>query len=74
LIEQIISSHSMVEGAGEVGEGTRLANAFVQDNRKFTLATDESLADLGHKFADYLGAMFPDATHITDRPTCTSAF
>jgi tetratricopeptide (TPR) repeat protein len=67
LIEQIISSHSMVEGAGEVGEGTRLANAFVQDNRKFTLATDESLADLGRKFADYLGAMFPDATHITDK-------
>lgn len=67
LIEQIISSHSMVDGAGEVGESTRLAHTFVQDNRRLVSVAKATVADLGARYTDYMRSVFGDAPHITDK-------
>lgn len=70
LIEQIIASHSQVEGAGEVGEGTRQAQRLLIAGDKARRVADMLPADiaaLGRGYEDYLRARFPDAPRITDK-------
>lgn len=79
LVEQIISSHSQVAGAGEVGVGTRLAQALLRQGVKggyrhvSDLAGDE-IARMGHDYAAQMRARFPDAPQITDKSIQTYMF
>ncbi|SPH23850.1 Beta-barrel assembly-enhancing protease [Defluviimonas aquaemixtae] len=70
LIEQIIASHSTVTGAGEIGECARAAQLLISDDvsaRKMHPPKMEDVAELGHRFEEYIGARFPGADRITDK-------
>lgn len=70
LVEQIISSHSQVEGGGELGELTKQAQQLII--RKEGLASvkdmpDDVIAALGRNFEEYLAPRFPGAPHVSDK-------
>ncbi|MCB2115749.1 MAG: sulfotransferase [Rhodobacteraceae bacterium] len=70
LIEQIIASHSTVTGAGEVGEGTKAAQALLLQSDRFRAVAklgDEEIAGLGQGYADLMRQRFPDTPKITDK-------
>lgn len=70
LIEQIISSHSAVEGAGEVGEAARAAHELIVVNgraRAMGRVPVPEIAALGRDFETFIRTRFPDAPRITDK-------
>lgn len=70
LIEQIISSHSRVEGAGEVGEAAAAAHSLVMLRgkvRPIGSLKDEEFVALGTDFEKYIRERFPTAPQITDK-------
>jgi hypothetical protein len=70
LIEQIISSHSTVTGAGEVGEGSKAAqNLLIRDLslRNIDTIPREEILQLGYDYQDMMQARFPDAGIVTDK-------
>ncbi|MCV2873754.1 sulfotransferase [Defluviimonas sp. WL0050] len=70
LIEQIISSHSNVTGAGEVGEAAGNAHAMVivhGRNRQMSDVPHEEIAKLGHDYEAFIHSRFPEAQQITDK-------
>jgi tetratricopeptide (TPR) repeat protein len=70
LIEQIISSHSTVEGAGEVGEAARAAHELIVLNgraRAMGRVPEPEIATLGRSLETFIRARFPDAPRITDK-------
>ena len=78
LVEQIISSHSQVSGAGEVGHAARGAQRLImKDNGSFRTFGDVSEADiaaLGHDYEAFMRQTFPDAPRITDKSIQTYTF
>ncbi|MEZ5798046.1 MAG: sulfotransferase [Paracoccaceae bacterium] len=72
LIEQIISSHSMVSGAGEVGLRELTPRRFLPTGldgkvRPATLIKDSELVDLGNDYAAMMREKFPETPQITDK-------
>ncbi|MDI3338652.1 tetratricopeptide repeat protein [Defluviimonas aestuarii] len=70
LIEQIISSHSTVTGAGEVGEAARTAHNLIirrGRNRHISEVPNEDLVKLGFDFEALIRDRFPDSGRITDK-------
>jgi tetratricopeptide (TPR) repeat protein len=69
LIEQIISSHSAISGAGEVGAGTRAAHDLLQkaNHRPMADLPTADIAALGHDYESYLRALFSDTPQVTDK-------
>jgi len=79
LVEQIIASHSQVEGAGEVGSGTRMAQTLLNAGdgvsyRPVSDLADDEIAALGHDYAALMRARFPDAPVVTDKSIQTYLF
>ena len=79
LVEQIIASHSAVEGAGEVGTGTRLAQQLLMAGgegryRHVRDLSEAEIAGLGHDYAAALRGRFPRAVHVTDKSIQTYLF
>lgn len=70
LIEQIISSHSAVTGAGEVGKATNLAARLLTMGtriRPMEMLADEQIAEFGSEYAAYMRERFGDSPHVTDK-------
>ena len=70
LIEQIISSHSTVTGAGEVGACSRSAQMLLADGkgtRPMASIPAEEINALGLNFEAYIKERFPEAEKITDK-------
>lgn len=70
LIEQIVSSHSTVTGAGEVGEAAGSGYQLVMRRgkaRQFDTIAQEEFAAVGHGFKAYIRSRFPDSDKITDK-------
>lgn len=78
LVEQIIASHSQVEGAGEVGDGTRIAQRlmFEAPDGPCSMASLSAgqIAGLGRDYEALLRSRFPDAPHVTDKSILTYLF
>ena len=78
LVEQIISSHSQVSGAGEVGYSARAAQGlmFRADGRAKVFAdlSEAEIAGLGHEYEAFMRQSFPDAPRITDKSIQTYSF
>ena len=78
LIEQIIASHSLVEGAGEVGDGTRVAQRLMFEGpdgvQSMASLAPSAIAGLGHEYATMMRARFGDASHVTDKSIQTYLF
>lgn len=70
LIEQIISCHSRVQGAGEVGKVTQDAqNLLVRGDRirPLTSVDPAAIATLGHDYETYMRARFFDKLQVSDK-------
>jgi len=73
LVEQIIASHSQVEGAGEIGHMARDAYKLMSgkgSGRMFRPLSDvpeHQIAELGQLYEALLKSDFPDAPRITDK-------
>jgi Tfp pilus assembly protein PilF len=70
LIEQIIASHSLVTGAGEIGECARAAQDLIYDAKnpmKMHPPSMDEIAGLGHRFEAFIGERFPGSDRITDK-------
>ncbi len=70
LVEQIISSHSQVEGAGEVGEAAISAQRLMMTRgkaRPIGAVPENEIALLGKNFETFIRSRFPDAPRITDK-------
>lgn len=72
LVEQIISSHSAVEGAGEVGELNRRGLGLLSEDGKVAPHRPDDLdpaaiAAIGHDYAAMMRERFPGARHVTDK-------
>lgn len=80
LVEQIIASHSTVEGAGEVGDGTRTAQALLLQGarpghfRHMSQLSGSEIAAYGRDYEAMIRARFPDAPHVTDKSIQTYLF
>ncbi len=78
LVEQIIASHSQVSGAGEVGDGTRIAQALLFEGdagaRAVGSLTNDEIVRLGTDYEALLRGRFPDAPHVTDKSIQTYMF
>ncbi|MDP4033250.1 MAG: sulfotransferase [Pseudorhodobacter sp.] len=78
LVEQIIASHSQVEGAGEMGDGTRIAQRLLFEGAdgpcSMTSLTAGQIAGLGRDYEALLRSRFPDAPHVTDKSILTYLF
>jgi hypothetical protein len=78
LVEQIISSHSQVSGAGEVGFAARGAQKLImRENGSFRGFNDVSRSDiaaLGHDYEAFMRQTFPDAPRVTDKSIQTYTF
>ena len=79
LIEQIIASHSAVTGAGEVGDGTRMAQKLLFEGegapRAMTDLAAGEIAGLGRDYEALMRGRFPTAVQVTTsrfRPICSS--
>ncbi|MBU9697747.1 sulfotransferase [Rhodobacteraceae bacterium HSP-20] len=73
LVEQIISSHSSVTGAGELGLFLKSARdaGFAARDQRLADMPPEAIARIGHDFARQLAERFPDAARITDKSITT---
>lgn len=70
LVEQIISSHSQVTGAGELGDGQRDAGRLLfrkEHGASLAEIPPKIIADLGHSYEAAVRSRFPDAVRITDK-------
>lgn len=70
LIEQIISSHSTVEGAGEVGEAAAQAHQLILfrgKSRNISTVPQAEIAAMGRNFEAFIRERFPNAPRITDK-------
>ncbi len=70
LIEQIISSHSTVTGAGEVGEAAGSAHKLVVlqgKSRHVSKVPKDDVTKLGFDFETYIRDRFPGSDRITDK-------
>lgn len=73
LIEQILASHPMVFGAGELGTFEEIANAVLADGSMVTpdamiAVTDAQLFEIGRRYDEALRALAPaSALRITDK-------
>lgn len=70
LIEQIISSHSKVTGAGELGTITRSAQLLLQLDQNRQLVKDlqhDAIAALGRDYEASVRERFAETPHITDK-------
>ncbi|THD83700.1 tetratricopeptide repeat protein [Aliigemmobacter aestuarii] len=80
LVEQIIASHSTVEGAGEVGDGTRAAQALLMQGagagmfRRMADLSGDKIAGLGREYEAMMRRRFPDAPRVTDKSIQTYLF
>jgi len=78
LVEQIISSHSQVAGAGEVGYAARAAQKLIlSPNGTFKSFSDlpkNEIAALGHDYEKFMRQSFADAPRITDKSIQTYTF
>lgn len=78
LVEQIISSHSLVSGAGEVGYSTRAAQKLIMRSdgtaKDFKDVPAADIAALGHDYEAYMRQSFPDAPRVTDKSIQTYTF
>lgn len=78
LVEQIISSHSQVSGAGEVGFAARAAQTLIFNARaqgkSFGDLPPTEIANLGRDYEAYMRQNFPDAPRITDKSIQTYTF
>ncbi len=67
LVEQIISSHSRCEGAGELGLLSKEFQAAFQSAGDDMPALCDALGAAGARYRDMLAARFPDAAYVTDK-------
>ena len=70
LIEQIISSHSRVTGAGEVGKVTAMLQKALAQGDRFRPVSGfapSEIAALGVEYATYMREMFPGKPQATDK-------
>lgn len=70
LIEQIISCHSRVQGAGEVGKATQQAQTLmVRGDRVRPMAAVDprAIAELGIEYAAYMRERFTDKPQVSDK-------
>lgn len=70
LVEQIISSHPRVTGAGEVGKATQMAQKLMtagNGTRAATDITDAEIVDLGRQYEAYMQERFPQTDIISDK-------
>lgn len=70
LIEQIISSHSTMTGAGEVGEAAQTAHRFMASGKEARLLQDvpeAEIATLGRQMEAVYRRRFPQAGRVTDK-------
>ena len=70
LVEQIVSSHSRLTAAGEVGDGAREAHKLLMPKageRPLGTIPGSEIAAFGHGYEANLRAKFPDAVQITDK-------
>lgn len=72
LVEQILSSHSQVTGAGEVGYVAPLISKALltedgKDYRPLSEIPDEMLRGFGEDIAEHLRAFAPDTPRVTDK-------
>ena len=78
LVEQIISSHSLVSGAGEVGYATRAAQKLIMNGdgsaKIFGNLPKSDIAALGHEYEAFMRQSFPDAPRVTDKSIQTYTF
>ena len=75
LVEQIISSHSSVTGAGEVGHTDTAISQIIgtSDSKLISLpeVQPEHLKKIGASIWDYLTHHYPGTSHITDKSIMT---
>lgn len=78
LIEQIIASHSAITGAGEVGDGTRMAQKLLFEGpgapRAMTDLAAAEIAGLGRDYEALMRGRFPTAVQVTDKSIQTYLF
>ena len=78
LIEQIIASHSAMTGAGEVGDGTRMAQKLLFEGegapRAMTDLAAGEIAGLGRDYEALMRGRFPTAVQVTDKSIQTYLF
>ena len=71
LVEQIVSGHPEVYGAGELTKATELLKAHSQqskDKRLFYNITKKASREMGQAYLDYIQKLAPEGmTHITDK-------
>lgn len=70
LIEQIISSHSTVTGAGEVGEAAQMAHRFMaagKEARPLVSVPQAEIAGLGRDMEALFRRLHPEAERVTDK-------
>lgn len=70
LVEQIISSHSLVEGAGEIGKVTQQMVQLLSRGDQLRSVQDinpSEFAALGREFEDYIRQRIPDFQLISDK-------
>ena len=77
LVEQILSSHSTVEGAGEVGHFNREAAKLTIHSDSHTSIRDigeNDIRQLGKSYLEQVRERFPKAVRITDKSILTYMF
>ena len=78
LVEQIISSHSQVSGAGEVGFAAREAYRLIADRRgglkPFAEVPKADIAALGKSYESFMRQSYPDAPRVTDKSIQTHTY
>src|SRR5690606_30079428 len=70
LVEQIIASHSLVGGAGELGKATTLAANLLFVQAGGWVGADlpaAAIAALGHEYGSFLRGRIADHERITDK-------
>jgi tetratricopeptide (TPR) repeat protein len=65
LVEQIVSSHPLVFGAGEVGFWPQQAEAILRHPR--LKLSQQAALSIAERYTAYLQSFSPDAKHVTDK-------
>ncbi|MGC1429254.1 MAG: sulfotransferase, partial [Albidovulum sp.] len=74
LVEQIISSHSTVTGAGEIASAAKAIQSLLahkNEVRKLSNVPLTEFSELGRALEAHLRTRFPDTPHITDKAILT---